>query len=49
MGLILDIVDKVVPRIIEREANEGGKLKDIIEEELKKEVGQTIAKKKHIT
>ncbi|MGL5087648.1 MAG: hypothetical protein ACRC68_18355 [Clostridium sp.] len=49
MGLILDIVDKVVPRIIERQANEGGNLKDIIEEELQKEVGQPVTKKKHIT
>lgn len=49
MGLILDIVDKVVPRVLEREENEGGRLKDLIEEELRKEVGQTIEIKKHIT
>lgn len=49
MGLILDIVNKVVPRVLEREENEGGRLKDLIEEELRKEVGQTIANKKHIT
>ena len=44
MGLILDIVDKVVPRVLERAANEGGDLKEILEEELKKEVGQVIKK-----
>ncbi|SDO75792.1 hypothetical protein [Clostridium gasigenes] len=46
MGIILDIVNKVVPRVQEREEREGGSLKAIIEEELRKEVGQTISKKR---
>lgn len=49
MGLILDIVDKVVPRVLEREAAEGGKLKDILTEELAKEVGQVIKKEARTT
>lgn len=40
MGLILDIVDKVVPRVMERKYKNGD-LKRIIREELEKEVGQT--------
>lgn len=46
MGLILDIVDKVVPRVVERAAKEHGSLREILGEELEKEVGQTIEIKK---
>lgn len=46
MGILLDIVDKVVPRVIERTEFESGNLKRIIREELEKEVGQTIEIKK---
>lgn len=45
MGLILDIVDKVVPRVMERKYKNGD-LKRIIREELEKEAGQTIEIKK---
>lgn len=49
LGTILEIVDRVAPRVLARQANEGGILKEIIREELKKELekedGQTIAKK----
>lgn len=38
MGLILDIVNKVVPRTLDRLEKEGGMLKDILSEELEKEI-----------
>lgn len=41
MGILLDIVDKVVPRVMKRMEHEGIGLKEILEEELEKEVGQT--------
>lgn len=44
MSLILDIVERVVPRVLDRRAATGGNLKEILEEELKKEVGQVIKK-----
>lgn len=40
MGILLDIVDKVVPRVIERKYKNGD-LEKVIREELEKEVGQT--------
>ncbi|MBS4958974.1 MAG: hypothetical protein KHZ99_18385 [Clostridium sp.] len=42
MGLILDIVNKVVPRILDRLEKEGGMLKDILSEELKKEIAYSL-------
>lgn len=42
MGLILDIVDKVVPRTLDRLEKEGGMLKDILAEELQKEVAYSL-------
>lgn len=45
MGLILDIVNKVVPRTLDRLEKEGGMLKDILSEELEKEIAQSLATK----
>lgn len=45
MGLILDIVNKVVPRTLDRLEKEGGMLKDILLEELEKEIAQSLATK----
>lgn len=45
MGLILDIVNKVVPRTLNRLEKEGGMLKDILSDELKKEIAQSLATK----
>lgn len=42
MGLILDIVNKVVPRTLDRLEKEGGMLKDILSEELKKEIAYSL-------
>lgn len=42
MGLILDNVNKVVPRILDRLEKEGGMLKDILSEELKKEIAYSL-------
>lgn len=42
MGLILDIVNKVVPRTLDRLEKEGGMLKDILSEELKKEIAHSL-------
>lgn len=42
MGLILDIVNKVVPRTLNRLEKEGGMLKDILSEELKKEIAHSL-------
>lgn len=42
MGLILDIVNKVVPRTLDRLEHEGGMLKDILAEELQKEVAYSL-------
>lgn len=42
MGLILDIVNKVVPRTLDRLEKEGGILKDILSEELKKEIAYSL-------
>lgn len=42
MGILLDIVDKVAPRIMKRMEREGIGLKEILEEEIQKEVGQTV-------
>jgi len=39
MGLILDIVDKVVPRVQER-VSKGESLKDVLTEELEKEIAR---------
>lgn len=44
MGILLDIVDKVVPRVLKRMEYEGTGLKEILEEELQKEIGQTVKK-----
>lgn len=38
-----------MPRVLEREATEGGKLKDILAEELKREVGQVNKKESRTT
>lgn len=40
MGLILDIVDKVVPRVQRRMAKKGEDLKDVLIEELEKEIAR---------
>ena len=45
MGLILDIANKVVPRTLDRLEKEGGMLKDILSDELKKEIAQSLATK----
>ena len=42
MGLILDIVNKVVPRTLDRLEKEGGMLKDILSDELKKEIAHSL-------
>ena len=42
MGLILDIVNKVVPRTLDRLEKEGGMLKDILSEELEKEIAHSL-------
>ena len=42
MGLILDIVNKVVPRTLDRLEKEGGMLKDILSEELKKKIAYSL-------
>lgn len=42
MGLILDIVNKVVSRTLDRLEKEGGMLKDILSEELKKEIAYSL-------
>lgn len=42
MRTVLDIVDKVVPIVIKRMANEGTSLKEILEEELEKEKRRSI-------
>lgn len=42
MGLILDIINKVVPRTLDRLEKEGGMLKDILSEELKKEIAHSL-------
>lgn len=42
MGLVLDIVNKVVPRTLDRLEKEGGMLKDILSEELKKEIAHSL-------
>lgn len=41
MGLILDIVDKVVPRVQER-VSKGEGLKKVLYEELEKEIAQSL-------
>lgn len=42
MGLILDIVNRVVPRTMDRISNEGGMLKEILAEELEREIGHSL-------
>lgn len=42
MGLILDIINKVVPRTLNRLEKEGGMLKDILSDELKKEIAYSL-------
>ncbi|MBS6504225.1 MAG: hypothetical protein KH415_21905 [Clostridium sp.] len=42
MGLILDIVDKVVPRVQDR-VRKGESLKQVLYEELEKEIAQSLA------
>lgn len=42
MGLILDIVDKVVPRVQER-VSKDEELKKVLYEELEKEIAQSLA------
>lgn len=44
MGLILDIVDKVVPRVQDR-VRKGEGLKQVLYEELEKEIAQSLATK----
>ena len=48
MGLILDIVDKVVPRVQER-VSKGEDIKDVLMEELEKEIAQAPPTKVRVT